>query len=324
MLKILCIYVVLIPTIVWDSHFEVPKVFALILASVPILFYLLLNLDKLILVKRDKWYLTWLFWLTASSLIGENFKISILGGSYRHQGIIFFFCLWLFLKVLEFLKESEKLILYKIVAISVTAQAIIVMLGYKLGTIGEINAVSGFISIGIYFAINFLPKWMIGLPILSMILNFSKSGFLALIPYVYSKKRIIPILLFILLIFIFKPINLDSNFENRAVIWKHSTNLIIESPVFGYGAESNEVIFKKAFAESGFPLSNLIIDRAHNLFLDVTLWSGSIGLVLFLGFLYHSFENLDINRKKALFSFLIFSMLQPLSVAHWLLFILII
>ncbi len=324
MLKILCIYVVLIPLLVWNGHFEIPKVFAFIFGSIPIFLYLLLNFDRLIISARDKWYLSWIVWLLVTSFFGENYKISVLGGSYRHQGVIFFFCLWIFLKALELLKVNERVVLGKIVGLTIIVQGILVIFGYKLGTLGEINAVSGFLAIGVYFVSIYLPKWTISVPIVAMFFNFSKSGFLSLLPYLNLKKYILPIVLIIVLIFTFKPVSLDSPFENRYVIWGHSVNLISKSPIFGYGLESNEKIFDRAFYESGFPLSNLIIDRAHNLFLDVTLWSGTIGLFLFICFLYQSFLSLDSDRKKAFFSFLIFSMFQPLSVAHWLLFILII
>jgi len=88
----------------------------------------------------------------------------------------------------------------------------------------------------------------------------------------------------------------------------------------GYGTESDEAIFDKAFYESGFPLSNLMIDRAHNLFLDITLWSGVVGLVFFVGFLIESYKSLEDDHRQMLLSFLIYSMFQPLSVAHWILF----
>ena len=156
-----------------------------------------------------------------------------------------------------------------------------------------------------------------------MFINFSKSGFLALLPFVFSKKYAFPIIILVVLVFIIKPLNNLSIFENREVIWKHAINLIKERPILGYGAETNEIVFDKAFYESGFPLSNLIIDRAHNLFLDVTLWSGIVGLIFFIGFLIESFKNLEIDRRKLFLSFLIYSMFQPISVAHWILFIII-
>lgn len=324
MSKIFCIWVVLLPLITWQSRFEVPKVFWLLSGGIFILVYLILNIKKVILSKRDMYYLLWLPILFVSSYFGENFKLSLLGGSYRHQGIIFFFCLWLIIKAIEQLSKIEKEYIFKLIGIVVIIEALLVLFGFKLGTFGDINAVSGFLVIGIFFVYKYLPKYLIALPLIAMLINFSKSGFLAFFPYIYSKKYIVPIILFFIFIFIYKPINLNSPFENREVIWKHAINLIKEKPLLGYGAETNEIIFDRAFLKSGFPLSNLIIDRAHNLFLDITLWSGIVGLIFFCMFLFTSFKNLDIDRKKVFLSFLIFSMFQPFSVAHWLLFILII
>ncbi len=323
MSKLLCIWLVLLPLITWQGHFEVPKVFWLLSGGIFILTYFIFNIKKLILTKKDKWYLLWLISLLASSYFGVDFKLSLLGGSYRHQGVIFFFCLWLVIKAIGFLSKENKEFLYKYMGIAVLIEAILVIFGYKLGTLGEINAVAGFLAIGIFFVYKYLPKYLIVLPLIAMFINFSKSGFLALLPFVFSKKYAFPIIILVVLVFIIKPLNNLSIFENREVIWKHAINLIKERPILGYGAETNEIVFDKAFYESGFPLSNLIIDRAHNLFLDVTLWSGIVGLIFFIGFLIESFKNLEIDRRKLFLSFLIYSMFQPISVAHWILFIII-
>lgn len=324
MSKILCIWLILLPFVTWQNHFEVPKVFWLLIGGMFLVVYFVFNIKKVTLSKRDAYYLLWLLTLSISSYFGVDFKLSLLGGSYRHQGIIFFFCLWLVIKILGLLDRRKKEFLHKGIGIMVLVEATLVIFGYKLGTIGEINAVSGLLAIGLFFVYKYLPKYLIVLPLIAMVIDFSKSGFLSLIPYLFKKSKLFLILLLIPVVFIFKPINNQSIFENREVIWKHSINLIKERPIFGYGAENNEKLFDKAFYESGFPLSNLIIDRAHNLFLDVTLWSGVVGLILFIGFLIESFKNLDIDRRKVFFSFLIYSMFQPISVAHWILFALIV
>ena len=98
MTYIFSIWLSLIPLIVWQSHFEVPKVFIFLLGGIVILFYFLINFKKLVINKSDKWYLLWLLTLLVSSFLGEDFKTGILGGSYRHQGFIFFLCLWLVIK----------------------------------------------------------------------------------------------------------------------------------------------------------------------------------------------------------------------------------
>lgn len=324
MTTIISIWLSILPLVVWNSHFEVPKVFYLISGSFFVLLMLILNINKFRLHRRDYWYICWLIVLSASSFLGDNALTSILGGSYRHQGVIFFVCLWLILKFIELLNQKEKVFLYKCVSLSLVLESLIVILGFKLGTLGETNAVSGLLAVGIFFILKSFPKWTILFPLIAMIVEFSKSGFLSLLPFVFKKVGYLLIIVAVALLFVLKPINSSSRFENREVIWNHAINIIKAKPILGYGAETNEVLFDKAFYESGFPLSNLIVDRSHNLFLDVTIWSGILGLICFIGFIHESLKIIDFERKKALQSFLIYSFFQPVSVAHWILLILII
>lgn len=324
MVTIFTIWIAILPVITWHNRYEVPKVSWLLAGGLLALLYLLINFKKIIFTKKDYFYLGWLLILLISSLLSENVKLAILGGSYRHQGIVFFFCLWVLNKVVSLFNKKEKDSLYRGVGLTVIAEAILVLVGHRLGTLGDINAVSGFIAIGIYFTFNYLPKWLSIIPIFAFLYNFSKSATLSLVPYLFKKINIIFILLVLIASFIIKPIDNTSLFENREVIWRHSISLIADRPIIGYGAESNEKIFKKAFSESGFPLVNLIIDRTHNLFLDITMWSGMLGLILFLSFLFHSFNETEKRLKNVFIAFLIYSMFQPLSVAHWILLMIII
>ncbi len=306
----------IIPLITFQGRFEFPKVYLFLCLGMSLIIYFLSNPNLIFITKKDRWYFAWICIL---SLNNPN----LLGGSYRNQGIIFFICLWLLMKFVSSLDLKSKELLYKFLATTIIVESLIVLFGYKLGTIGDINAVSGFISIGLLFVVSYLPKWLLTLPILAMLINFSKTGFLSLLPYVIKKSNLIYILILIIATFIIKPVSFDSRFENRQVIWHHAVNLIKEKPLLGYGAESNELLFNKAFYESGFPLSNLIVDRAHNLFLDVAIWSGVVGLILFSGFLFEMYKEVSDEGKKIILSFLVFSFFQPLSVVHWILFALI-
>ncbi len=314
------LWITLLPLITWRSYYEIPKVSWLLTGGVFALIYLIVKYRKIVFYKKDYYFLLWLFTLSLSGFLSDDIKSSILGGSYRHQGVIFFFCLWTVNKVLSFFSEKEKSLLYKGIGFSIIAEAALVLMGYRLGSIGDINAVSGFLAIGIYFVYRYLPKWLLVLPVTAMIYNFSKSATMSLLPFLFKKINILIIVIIIVLGFVIKPIDYSSPFENREVIWNHSISLIKERLLIGYGAESNEKIFKKAFYESGFPLSNLIIDRAHNLLIDVTLWSGIVGLFLFAMFLYESYKTMNTELKKVFLTFLTFSMFQPLSVVHWILF----
>ena len=103
-------------------------------------------------------------------------------------------------------------------------------------------------------------------------------------------------------------------FENRLVYWELGLEKVNENLLFGYGAESGEYIYNKAFYENNTPLFGMIVDRSHNLFLDITLWSGIIGLIIFILWL-----RLASKRKIAILAWLIFASLQPLGVVHWVL-----
>jgi len=82
-------------------------------------------------------------------------------------------------------------------------------------------------------------------------------------------------------------------------------------------------VFQNNYLARGFSLSGLIIDRAHNIFLDVSMWSGITGLILFTGFLVTFFKSLgDKYKKLAFLSFIVYAFFQPLSIVHWLFFIL--
>jgi O-antigen ligase len=152
----------------------------------------------------------------------------------------------------------------------------------------------------------------------------------------YKRKMLLkiwlPVLLLIISVglFFIKNISLTrlpSDIEDRKVFWRLGGSAVLEKPVFGYGAESGEAVYEKIFSEAALPLYELIVDRSHNLFLDVAMWSGFAGLVLFLGWLITVLNNLAKGRKWinviGVLGWLVFSMFQPLGVVHWVLLVLI-
>lgn len=313
-----------IPLIVINYQFEVPKVFGFLILAIFLILNLISNFKKINFSKRDRYYLSWLITLLISGLLSNDTKTAILGGSYRHQGFIFFVGLYLLIKYIEVLDQKQRKTLYKYVAIVVLLQAILVILGLKIGTIGEINAVAGFLAMGIYFVKISFPKLFLTFPVVAMMATFSKSAILALVPYVFKRVKSFLLTIIVILVFVVKPINFDSLFESRGVIWKYGADIIFDNPIIGHGAESNETLYDQKFLQNDIVLTNLRIDRAHNLILDITIWSGLLGLYLFGMFLHESFKNVSFERREVLTSFLIYSMFQPLSVVHWILFALVV
>ena len=96
---------------------------------------------------------------------------------------------------------------------------------------------------------------------------------------------------------------------------------VIARPILGYGAESGEVIYHRAFNRRNINLLDFMVDRSHNVFLDVTLWSGVAGLILFMGWCIARAKELwagDRLRFIALVAWVVFASFQPLGVVHWL------
>ncbi len=340
-------WLVFLPFIVWKGYFEAPKVsyfyFGILFIIIFWVFKLVRHLENLRLSKTDLWYFGWLTFLLVSSIFGVHPLDSILGGSYRHQGVLFFLGLWLVGKTIGILSDLQKKHLIKYIAISILVEAGIFFLqklggnlyfGNPLGTLGETNAVAGFLAIGSFFVFIVFPKVLFLIPAIAVFLTESRSGIISLFivvgVYINSLGKK-PRVLFIPAIFIVVALvvafisrnKLSSIFENRPTIWRLGIESVIKRPFLGYGAESGEFVYNLSFQKEKIPLNGLIIDRAHNLFLDVAMWSGIIGLAFFLGWLIESFKAISFERKFAFASFIIYSSFQPLSVVHWVLFIIV-
>lgn len=301
------------------------------------------NLDKI-----------WFFWvgiLFLSTLINQSFPYGFLVGGYRHQSVIFFFLLGLFaLAIKEQKTESLKPFL-KWASLAIIIETLIIytqwlaikfnfpILSYNqrpIGTIGEPNAVAGFLVLGIPIIITFLHQPLIPVlaVILAIVLTGSKAGILAVIAelivfiFLWQKKFPFkkPLLLTCLVIVIFSGVfgayfeRKESPFENRWLIWNLGIKAILERPILGYGAEGIIKVYDREFRQINLPLEELAVDRSHNLFLDITLFSGLTGLFVFCLWLGKITKSLVKRKSWALIplaGFLVFSFFQPLGVIHW-------
>jgi O-antigen ligase len=342
--NVIIIFLLVLPFVIWENSYEGPKVFLLLILGLSLaifwVFRILVKKRSFTFRKVDYYFLGWLLVLLAASIFGVHPLESVIGGSYRHQGILFFLTLWLIGKTVEIFSSKQKAFLSKGLGVAIIAESVIVLLqfvsgklyfGKPLGTIGEANAVAGFLAIGFPFVYENLSFVYFAIPIISILITESRSGLLALVPSLIPfvkglKSRFKNVLIFLtiglsVMFLVFVSMEKGSSpFENRPLIWRLGFQQIMSRPILGFGAESGEVVYNKAFYKYGLPLSNLIIDRAHNLFLDVAMWSGAVGLILFSMFLFERFKSIkDSGRKFAFLSFLIYSMFQPLSIVHWLL-----
>jgi len=329
------------------GFYEAPKVLVFLIGAIFIAGYIRFYRRK----ELGKFWQTtdWLFWgwliiLSIASYWGVHPAESFFGGSYRHQGVIFFLGMWLVGKFIELLPPKLKQFLVLgflpvvcLESLMVIAQKIFnfnLVNNRPLGTFGEPNAVAGFLAIGAYLAIKGLKEiklnkiiWpFVVLALLAIFLTGSRSGLLSLlfiVVYMTPLSGVKPIIILgvlVLSLFILKnglSVRNDSIFENRLVFWRMAVAGIKTKPLLGYGAESGEYFYNLAYAKAEMPLYQLIVDRSHNLFLDVALWSGLVGLTLFVIWFMVSWKN-----SYGLIAWLIFASLQPLGVVHWILLVL--
>ncbi len=73
--------------------------------------------------------------------------------------------------------------------------------------------------------------------------------------------------------------------ENRLVIVQKSVNLILQKPITGYGLENFSLAFPGVVNEKDLGLKDIVVDSSHNLFLDLAVQTGLVGLGLFLAIL---------------------------------------
>lgn len=341
--NIFLLFVAVLPFVTWQGMFEGPKVFYLYVGIIFLCIFYIVTLGKKLILglkKYDIYFGLFLVTLTVSSVLGIHPMESIVGGSYRHQGVIFFFAIWLIGKTIYVLGPKAKNRLTKILPLIIIAECVIVfaqklfnfstLLGRPLGTLGEPNAVAGLLAMGASFV--GVHLWV--LVVLAIIFLNSRTGFISFLPVVLTKIKKIPrkILLVAipigLLIFIsasyFRP---ESRVEDRKLFAKIAVSAIAKKPILGYGAETGEVIYDNYFKSIREPLVGIIVDRSHNLVLDLLLWSGVVGTTFFVIWFYQRTKVYFLAKKwdkiASLASFLLYSFLQPLSVVHWLFLVII-
>lgn len=346
-------WILVLPFIVFGNIYEGAKVFIFWVGSFALILYwiacrkMFYKLKEItgVLNKWDIWYWVWIGVLIISSFNGLDPTKSLIGGGYRHQGVLFFVSLWVVGKSVLLLDEKYKRILSNGFIITVVAQVLIIVLQKVLnisptnfrpiGTLGEPNAVAGFINIGLFFSQNIYFTLLIF--VANLILQ-SRTGiimFLILVVPLLFRRKLFLLLPYVIIavsfLFYFSNIrNIQGpyNFESRTKYVKVATLAILEKPILGYGLESIDEVFDQGYKNMGINLEGLMIDRSHNFILDILLWSGILGLIPFSVWLIgnlrdiYKFEVHKLrNYKKfvAVIAILIFGLLQPIWLVHWIL-----
>ncbi len=347
----------LLPLFFWPSpvKFELAKIFLFFSAGFFLVIYLLTNFNLKTFEKYfknlDKVWFLWVGILFLSTLINQNFPYGFLEGGYRHQSVIFFFLLGLFVLIAKNLDAKDAKNILKWASLAIIIETLIIysqwlaikfnlpILSYNqrpIGTIGEPNAVAGFLALGLpILAFTFQqPLIPILAVILAILLTGSKAGILAVIAefvvfvsfwqkkFPYKRLILITFLVLTIAVGIFDVYleRYESPFENRWLIWNLGIKAIQEKPILGYGAEGIIKVYDQEFRQINLTLEELAVDRSHNLFLDITLFSGIIGLVIFSLWLWEIIQKLLKRRSWVLIplvGFLVFSFFQPVGVTHW-------
>lgn len=347
-------WILLIPFIRYGSMYEGPKVLWFWLGGIGLsLYWISKGREKIekVIRKEDYFFLAFILSLFVSSIFGVHPIESLVGGNYRHQGMIFFVGLWLIAITTRSLKERTKKILGWGIAAGVIIESLIILgqfiskidvvNGRPVGTFGEPNAAAGFLVLGSYFVIASKLYILLPLNFLSILTTTSRVAVLAfgvlLLGLLISRKRKIPaksilftvplILTAIVFLLFLSSLRDPSKFDNRQLYLKVGFEEFLRRPILGHGAESNVLVYDEAFKRVGTPLEGFMVERSHNIFLDILLWSGIVGLVCFAAWIWVIAKGFwkDKNYLKlgALASFLVFASLQPLGVVHWVMLILI-
>ena len=95
----------------------------------------------------------------------------------------------------------------------------------------------------------------------------------------------------------------------RLFVWKKVVTLIKERPVFGYGPDTHRMVMRKVNLEYWWKFKDIvIIDRAHNNYIDIALGRGLVGLgtylsviSVFMMWLWKTMKRERDNSRKIMF-----------------------
>lgn len=238
--------------------------------------------------------------------------------------------------------------------------------GRVISTFGQPNFLGAFLVMSLPFTW-YLFKQVTGLTkifvtlgfiitILGILSTFSRSAYvgfilLALIWGIYHYRLLLAVITFLIVLFALLAnlfpklvyqewyrfqVDTTSKWtaENRLVIVQKSIKLIDQKPLTGYGLENFSLAFPSVITTKDLGLKDIVVDSSHNLFLDLVVQLGLVGLILFLTLISStiiagikhlksaSLENRDFTKTAicAVFAFLIIHQFSPVSIVPAVLF----
>jgi O-antigen ligase len=88
----------------------------------------------------------------------------------------------------------------------------------------------------------------------------------------------------------------DETIKNRLIVWGIALDGVVDRPLFGWGPENFESVFSLHYDPAIYKgVGTNVFDRAHNIFLDIGVAQGLVGLFLFL-FLWYTAIKKTSNR----------------------------
>lgn len=93
----------------------------------------------------------------------------------------------------------------------------------------------------------------------------------------------------------------NGSFAARLTIWEAMLSLLAKRPLLGYGPEAIQLPFQGVFPPElvYYQGRHLIVDRAHNLWLDIGVAAGILGLATFIFLLYRAGRQLWRNLHRS-------------------------
>jgi hypothetical protein len=113
-------------------------------------------------------------------------------------------------------------------------------------------------------------------------------------------------------------------YESHSRIFRYGIDLARARPL-GYGAESLEQPYERRYADDHIRLVDFAVDRSHSIVLDILLWSGVIGLGVWMLWLVSVFREISHHTLAyaLCLSLCLFGSFQPISIACWVIVMLI-
>ena len=305
------IWLVILPFIFFSGAYEGPKVVWLLGGGLLITLFWTIRLFRrhpMKVTKSGWWLLAWIALLGIASVIGIHPIDSLVGGSNRYQGIFFFFTLFLIGETLLLLSAHHKHILRSLLGFATVVESVIVIEqklfswgSQPLGTVGGAYAVTIFLVVGLWW----VSQWH-GISKLLRAACYLVT-LVAIVSTLWGSGITLS--------------NLQSQSQHRIQYWRMGIREVIKRPILGYGAGSEEVVYEDALQLQNIPVYTVKMDQMHNLFLDVALWSGMVGLVVFVGWLatliYKMLSAREPLRLIVFFVLLAYACVAPMGAVLW-------